>query len=109
MAPARAVAGASPDDLIDQHAEPQAAAYAVGTLEGIAREIANEHGLTPREADVMVLMAQGYSYQAIADELCLSLGTVQWHTKNVYRKLDVHTKQEVIAQVRAAMADACER
>lgn len=67
------------------------------TLEPIARKAE----LTPREIDVMELMAQGYSYQAIADGLFLSLGTVQWHTKNIYRKLGVHTKQELIELVRA--------
>ena len=65
--------------------------------------LAAERGLTPRETDVMELMSRGYSYQAIADQLFLSLGTVQWHTKNVYRKLDVHTKQEVINLVRSTM------
>ncbi len=48
--------------------------------------------LTPREREVLTLIAQGVSDDAIADRLFLSLHTVQSHTKSLYRKLDVHTR-----------------
>lgn len=64
------------------------------------QSLASQHGLTPRETDVLRLMAEGRSYQKIADTLGISLGTVQGHVKCVYRKLDVHTKQEIIELVK---------
>ena len=52
--------------------------------------------LTPRESDVLGLLLQGLSYQAIADRLHVTLGTVQTHTKGLYRKLDVHSRDELV-------------
>lgn len=54
--------------------------------------------LTPREADVLGLLLQGLSYQAIADRLQITLGTVQTHTKGLYRKMDVHSRDELVAR-----------
>lgn len=46
--------------------------------------------LTLREADVVRLLASGYSYGQIAERLGISAHTVGSHIKNAYRKLDVH-------------------
>ncbi len=46
-------------------------------------------------------MAAGYSNQDIAEQLILSVGTVRWHLKNIYSKLDVHSRTQAIARVRA--------
>lgn len=62
--------------------------------------LASQFGLTAREVDVLLLVSEGRSYQKIADSLGISLGTVQGHVKCLYRKLGVHTKQEVIELVR---------
>lgn len=57
--------------------------------------------LTQREADVLALLLQGLSYQAVANHLCVTLGTVQTHTKSLYRKMDVHSRDELIERARA--------
>lgn len=57
--------------------------------------------LSPRETDIALLVARGYTVNRIAEELCLARGTVQSHTKSIYRKLNVHSKQEVIDLVRS--------
>ena len=49
-----------------------------------------ETGLTPRERDVVRLLARGCSYARIGERLGVSLHTVTSHIKNLYRKLDVH-------------------
>lgn len=53
--------------------------------------------LTPREQDVLGLLATGRSNQAIADELLLSLNTVRTHVQNVLTKLGAHSKLEAAA------------
>jgi RNA polymerase sigma factor (sigma-70 family) len=50
-----------------------------------------QSSLTPRERQVVRLLAQGCTYGRIADQLGISEGTVTSHIKNAYRKLDVHT------------------
>lgn len=48
------------------------------------------HGLTPREIEVLRLIAVGKSNQKIAEELVISLRTVERHISNIYRKIGVH-------------------
>ncbi len=52
--------------------------------------------LTPREWEVVDLMAQGLSTKQVAAELVLSEETVYTHVKHLLRKLDVHTREEAI-------------
>ncbi|MEO8718717.1 MAG: LuxR C-terminal-related transcriptional regulator [Burkholderiales bacterium] len=47
--------------------------------------------LTPREIDVLRLLALGCSYAEAAAQLGVSPNTVTSHVKNTYRKLEVHT------------------
>nr|WP_282438062.1 LuxR C-terminal-related transcriptional regulator [Slackia exigua] len=58
--------------------------------------LAKRYGLTEREKDITKLIAQGNTVKKTAALLYVSPGTVQSHMKNIYRKLDVHSRQEVI-------------
>lgn len=51
-------------------------------------------GLTPREAEVLALVARGHSNQEIADALVLSIRTVHRHVENVYGRLGIHNRAE---------------
>jgi DNA-binding NarL/FixJ family response regulator len=53
--------------------------------------------LTPREQDVLQGLARGLSYAECARKLEVSVGTVQTHVKNLYRKLDVTTRSGAAA------------
>lgn len=53
--------------------------------------------LTPRELEVLHLIAQGYSNQEIARELVLSAGTVKLHAHNIYGKLGVSSRTQAVA------------
>lgn len=64
--------------------------------------VASKAGLTPREAQVFALLAQGRSRVFIQEELGLSDSTIKAHTSHVYQKLGVHSKQELISLVREA-------
>lgn len=52
--------------------------------------------LSPREQEVLALIARGFSYAEIARLQALSVHTVQTHIKNLYGKLSVHSKSEAV-------------
>lgn len=58
--------------------------------------LARQGGLTPREREIMGMLARGHNGYHIRDELTLSYNTVKTHVKRIYRKLDVHSQQELI-------------
>lgn len=58
--------------------------------------LADEHGLTNREKDILYLLAQGRDLAFICETLFLSKNTVKSYQKTIYAKLDVHSKQEII-------------
>ena len=53
--------------------------------------------LTPREKDVLGLMAEGLDNRAIAAELAIGFTTVRGHVQNILEKLDAHSKLEALA------------
>ena len=63
---------------------------------GPALPALNTARLTPREIDILWGIAKGFSYAEIADHLGLSRQTVPGHIKNIYRKLEVHTRGEAV-------------
>jgi len=65
----------------------------------------NEFNLSPREHEVLVLIAQGLSYQEIADQLFVSLSTIKTHAANIFSKLDVQrrTQAVMVAQKRGLL------
>ncbi len=54
--------------------------------------------LTGRETEVLTHLCQGESYKLIADALFVSEQTVHFHIKNIYQKLQVHSKSEAVAK-----------
>ncbi len=61
-----------------------------------ARAWRADYGLTPRESEVIVLLAYGRTLSIIARDLQIAKGTARTHIENIYRKLDVHKQQELI-------------
>ena len=55
--------------------------------------------LTRREKEVVTLISKGLATERIAHELSLSYYTIDTHLKNIYRKLDVHSRHTLIAKV----------
>ncbi len=64
--------------------------------------LAEEFGLSRRELDVLQLLARGRSLTVVEEQLCISNSTARTHTRNIYRKMDIHTKQELIDLVEKA-------
>lgn len=52
--------------------------------------------LTDREQEVLSLLASGFMYKEIADELHVSLDTIKTHIRHIYDKLQVRTKTEAV-------------
>jgi DNA-binding NarL/FixJ family response regulator len=51
--------------------------------------------LTPREREVLRLLARGYAYKEIASELFISIKTVETHASNVLRKLQLSSRHQL--------------
>lgn len=62
----------------------------------VCAEIARGYNLSPRETEVMMLAAKGRTLPKIQEELYISQGTAATHMRNIYRKLDVHSRQELL-------------
>ncbi len=56
------------------------------------------HNLTQQETELLKLLIEGHNYKTAAAELSISINTVKFHLKNVYEKLQVHTKTEAVAK-----------
>ena len=57
-----------------------------------------ESPLTEKEKEIVVGLVDGLSYKMIADRMNISIETVRTHIKNIYTKLHVHCKAEVITK-----------
>ena len=58
--------------------------------------VAEACGLTPRETEVLEQLAQGRDLAFMEERFTISRNTIKMHTKRVYAKLGVHSKQELI-------------
>ncbi|MGE5136012.1 MAG: LuxR C-terminal-related transcriptional regulator [Gemmatimonadota bacterium] len=58
--------------------------------------------LSPRERDVLLGMMEGKRGRQIAQDLMISTDTVRTHTRNIFAKLDVHSRLEAVRVARAA-------
>ena len=71
-------------------------AFAAGPPEGRAPSFDPElDQLTPREREVLRLIARGYTYREIAKELFISVKTVESHVSSVLRKLQLSTRHQL--------------
>ncbi len=75
---------------------PDVARKVVAMFQEIVTPRKEEHRLTPRELEVLKLLADGHSYKTAANALSLSLDTIRFHIRNIYEKLYVHSKSEAV-------------
>lgn len=79
---------AARDSDADEGVPAEIAAY--------CQDLAVEYGLTPREAEILALVALGRSAKYISEELMVSYNTTRTHVRHIYEKLNIHSKQELI-------------
>lgn len=69
------------------------------TFEEQCTRATERFGLSERESEVLCLTCKGLSKREIAAQLCISEDTVRYHTKQLYKKLDIHNRQELMLKV----------
>lgn len=78
--------------------EPAVAGKLLNRVGDILRGGAPEEELTPREQDVLNLMARGFRNKEIAFDLHITERTVKFHANAIYRKLDVGGRTEAVSK-----------
>lgn len=109
--PVPAGAGVAPSSEPAPGLSPSLAAGGLGAVPGdlldrrgaVCRAIAAEAGLTERETVVLEHLSLGHTVQRIAQAQGVTPNTVRTHSKGLYRKLDCHSKQEIIDLVDARL------
>jgi LuxR family maltose regulon positive regulatory protein len=101
----KAIVDRRPDsDLVTMYAHKlldafsEAGRLAAPRVEGEADGLVE--GLTPREKEVLELIAAGYSNQDIADKLVITVRTVKKHNSNIYGKLNASSRTQAVARAR---------
>jgi DNA-binding NarL/FixJ family response regulator len=70
----------------------------VGYFNQMGQSSPDTEALSPREKEVLELLAKGAAYKEIADQLSLSLETIRMNVKHIYAKLHVHSRAEATAK-----------
>ena len=98
----KAISGAELREAVTRIAEgdavfsPRLAGFVLDAFSGAPAEQDDElDRLTPREQEVMRLIARGYTYKEVAAELFLSIKTVETHVSAVLRKLQLSDRREL--------------
>ena len=76
----------------------------VGFFNQRGRDNPDTAALSPREKEVLELLAKGAAYKEIADQLSLSIETVRMNVKHIYTKLHVHSRGEATAKYMRRLA-----
>ncbi len=70
----------------------------VQSFQRIGTQISNEEDLSPREREVLALLARGYLYKEIAESLQISVPTVNTYIRRIYEKLHVRSRSQAVAK-----------
>jgi DNA-binding NarL/FixJ family response regulator len=85
-----AVAGGAP-------MSPEVAARVIKLFREVRPPERVDYDLTPHETRLLKLLVDGYNYVTAAEELKISYNTIKFHVRNIYDKLQVHSKSEAVA------------
>lgn len=94
--PKGAAASDAATDDAPMVSEPDGDEGVPAEIAAYCQDLAVEYGLTPREAEILALVALGRSAKYISEELTVSYNTTRTHVRHIYEKLNIHSKQELI-------------
>lgn len=97
-APARLLEGLSDLAAGGAAMSPEIASRVIALFRQVRPPEQADYRLTPHEIRLLGLLAEGHSYKSAAAELKGSVNTVGFHMRNIYTKLQVHSKSEAVAK-----------
>ena len=77
---------------------PEVASRVIRLFREISPPAKAVYQLTPQETELLKLMVEGHNYKAAAARLGITINTVSFHVRNIYSKLQVHSKSEAVAK-----------
>ena len=77
---------------------PSIARQVVESFQVTRVPVAGGAKLSPREEEILALLAKGTQYKGIAGDLGISLDTVRTHLRRIYEKLHVHSRTEAVVK-----------
>jgi DNA-binding NarL/FixJ family response regulator len=86
---------------------PEIARKVVTMFQKVSPTKSAEYQLSPREMEILRLLADGHSYKTAATALSVSQDTVRFHIRNTYEKLHALETEAVLKAFRAGMPRKC--
>ena len=83
----------------DRGSTTQARDFFEAFIQSRCDKLAEVCGLTPREAELLVLLGRGHGYAYIAESLYISETTVRTHARNIYHKLGIASQEELLGLI----------
>jgi DNA-binding NarL/FixJ family response regulator len=77
---------------------PEVARRVVGLFREIRPPDRADYHLTPHELRLLKLLVEGHNYKTAATELGVTFNTICFHIKQIYAKMQVHSKSEAVAK-----------
>jgi len=77
---------------------PEVASRVISLFRDIRPPERADYELTPHETRLLKLLVDGHNYTTSAEELNVSINTIKFHMRNIYDKLQVHSKSEAVAK-----------
>lgn len=77
---------------------PQVARRVISLFQKVRTPEEAEYALTAHEIRLLKLLVEGHNYKTAADELGVSIHAISFHMRNIYEKLEVHSKSEAVAK-----------
>jgi DNA-binding NarL/FixJ family response regulator len=77
----------------------QVARKVAGHFRNIAKPTSDVEKLTPREQELVEMLAKGYSYKELSDKLGITINTVRTHLQHIYEKLHVQSRAQAVLKV----------
>lgn len=74
------------------------------SIEKRCEDLGSQYGLSKREQELFNLFARGRSTKYIEEHLFISKNTIATHRKNIYRKLGIHSQQELLSLIEGSLA-----
>ena len=77
---------------------PEVARRVIRLFQNVRPPAQADYHLTPHESRLLKLLVQGHTYKTAAAELGSSIHTISFHMRNIYLKLQVHSKSEAVVK-----------